>query len=69
MIPIPQVEKIIIEQTEPNITNIKKQIENLEKIKTRINGIYFDTKIKRKLKQLELNIKAILLIMTADRFS
>lgn len=50
MIPIPQVEKIIIEQTEPNITNIKKQIENLEKIKTRINGIYFDTKIKRKLK-------------------
>lgn len=69
MIPIPQVEKIIIEQTEPNITNIKKQIENLEKIKTRTNGIYFDTKIKRKLKQLELNIKAILLIMTADRFS
>lgn len=50
MIPIPQVEKIIIEQTEPNITNIKTQIENLEKIKTRTNGIYFDTKIKRKLK-------------------
>jgi hypothetical protein len=47
MIPIPQVEKIIIEQREPNI---KKQIENLEKIKTRTNGIYFDTKIKRKLK-------------------
>lgn len=46
MIPIPQVEKIIIEQTEPNI---KKQIENLEKIKTRTNRIYFDTKIKRKL--------------------